>query len=81
MLASRPLRHLLLAALFLALAIAWVWESNPFSGPVLLTLTKDHGVHSSDVVAFPLAGFGMLHAARWWAQLRRRPALIPVRSR
>jgi hypothetical protein len=35
----------------LAVAAAWVLVDHPFEGPVMLTLSPDHGVHYSDVFA------------------------------
>lgn len=40
----------------MAVAAAWVFVSHPLEGPVLLTLSRDHGVHATDVLAaIPLA--------------------------
>ena len=34
-----------------AVAAAWVLVDHPLEGPVMLTLTSDHGVHYTDVLA------------------------------
>jgi hypothetical protein len=40
----------------LAIAAAWVFVSHPLEGPVVLTLSKNHGVHITDVLAIiPIA--------------------------
>ena len=49
----------------LAIAAAWVFVSHPLEGPVLLTLTRDHGVHETDALA-------ILPLALAWRSLRRQ---------
>jgi hypothetical protein len=40
----------------IAVAAAWVLIDHPLEGPVVLTLSDDHGVHLTDVLALvPLA--------------------------
>jgi hypothetical protein len=53
-----------IVAVAMAAAAAWVFVSHPLEGPVLLTLSRDHGVHATDVLAaIPLV---------WaWRQVRR----------
>ena len=38
--------------LAVVVAAAWVFVSHPLEGPVLLTLSADHGVHVTDPLAF-----------------------------
>lgn len=74
----RPLRLLLALSLVLA-GLRWVIDSNPLSGPVVMTLSASHGIHTNDwftlvlwavaaVVAFP-----SLLESRREAPLRRLP--------
>ena len=35
----------------LALAAAWVLVDHPLEGPVLVSLTNDHGIHLTDPLA------------------------------
>jgi hypothetical protein len=35
----------------IAVAAAWVLIDHPLEGPVVLTLSDDHGVHLTDVLA------------------------------
>lgn len=58
-------RDVAVVAIALAAAAAWVLVSHPLEGPVLLTLSRDHGVHATDVlIVVPLAGA--------WRSLRPR---------
>ena len=44
-------RDVAVVAVALAAAAAWVFVSHPLEGPVVLTLSRDHGVHATDVLA------------------------------
>jgi hypothetical protein len=35
----------------IAVAAAWVLIDHPLEGPVVLTLSRDHGVHLTDVLS------------------------------
>jgi hypothetical protein len=51
----RALYKLMVVAGAVAAAAAWVLVDHPYEGPVIMTLTADHGVHRSDVlVVIPL---------------------------
>lgn len=52
--------ELVLAAALLAAGVRWLWNSNPWSGPTVLTLSADHGVHLHDWLSFVL----------WWCGAR-----------
>ena len=52
---SRRGRQVLVILVALAVAAAWVFVDHPLEGPVMLTLSTDHGVHVTDVlVVVPL---------------------------
>ena len=46
--------HLLAVAILSVLTLWWVVPAHAFAGPVLLTLTRSHGVHAGDL---PSLGF------------------------
>jgi hypothetical protein len=51
----RALYKLLVVVGAIAVAVAWVLVDHPYEGPVILTLTENHGVHRGDVlVVIPL---------------------------
>ena len=46
--------ELVLAAALMAAGVRWLWNSNPWSGPTVLTLSEGHGVHLHDWLSFVL---------------------------
>jgi hypothetical protein len=58
-------RQVAVVAVALAAAAAWVLIDRPHEGRVVLTLTRDHGVHTTDVFAI----IPLLWA--WWMLARR----------
>jgi hypothetical protein len=48
---DRPLVRLALFVAAWAGALRWVWNSNEWSGPVVMQLSATHGVHLHDWVA------------------------------
>lgn len=66
-------------ALVLVLAGArWVYESNPWSGPVLVRVTLDHGVHLNDWLTPVLWYAAILLVRPHWARL---VIPLPIRLR
>jgi hypothetical protein len=66
-----------LTALTCAVAgLAWIVNSNPWSGPTLLRLSETHGVHANDWFTFALwaAGLVVVAPARLVPVLRRQAA-------
>ena len=60
------LSELMMAALLGVSGLAWVWNSNPWSGPVVWRLSAAHGVHSNDwisVIAW-VAGLALVERPR-----------------
>ena len=47
---SRRGRQVLVILVALAVAAPWVFVDHPLEGPVVLTLSTDHGVHVTDVL-------------------------------
>jgi hypothetical protein len=45
---SRHPARLTLAALLALIGLRWIVNSNPWSGPTVLTLSDSHGVHMND---------------------------------
>ena len=45
------------AAVLLAALAGWVLVPHPLEGPVVWTITDDHGVHASDLVGLPILLF------------------------
>jgi hypothetical protein len=43
-----------------AAGLRWIWNSNEWSGPVILHLSANHGVHLHDWVAPALIGLALL---------------------
>jgi hypothetical protein len=62
----RLVAHLLLAALFVAVAAWFVIPYHGFAGPVILTITPGHGVHLGDLPSVPLLAVAL------WSLLRVR---------
>ncbi|GAA1428697.1 hypothetical protein GCM10009616_08950 [Microlunatus lacustris] len=50
---KRP-RRLALAAVFLVAAVVWLPLSRAVEGPVLLSITYNHGVHAADLLSVAL---------------------------
>lgn len=62
---SRRVGNVAVVVAAVALAGAWVVVHHPLEGPVLVSLTANHGVHDSDALAIiPLA------CAWWWVRRR-----------
>ena len=80
---SRSPIRLLIALMFVAAGLRWIWNSNPLSGPVVMTLSRTHGIHSNDWLTFVLWGAAIVAALpglaqRLWVvgvQRRLQPAL------
>ena len=58
-------RQLAIVVVALAVAAAWVLVDHPLEGPVLVSLSSDHGIHLTD----PLAIIPLVWA---WRTLTRR---------
>jgi hypothetical protein len=58
--------HLLAVAALAGLSIWWIVPLHWFAGPVLVTLTANHGVHAADLAVFGFAALALrsLVAAR-----------------
>ncbi|MBI5087743.1 MAG: hypothetical protein HZB15_02425 [Actinobacteria bacterium] len=68
----------LLTALTCGVAgVAWIVNSNPWSGPTLLRLSESHGVHANDWFTFALWAVGLAFAA----PARLQPALRRLAAR
>jgi hypothetical protein len=53
---SPTFRQVVAVGAAIVVAVAWVLVDHPLEGPVLLTLSADHGVHYTDALAIvPLA--------------------------
>jgi hypothetical protein len=48
---SRRFKQVVCVVGALVVAAAWVFVDHPLEGPVVLTLSPDHGVHYSDALA------------------------------
>jgi anti-sigma-K factor RskA len=46
----RRVRQVVVVLVALAVAAAWVFVDHPLEGPVVLSLSTDHGVHLTDVL-------------------------------
>lgn len=66
---SRPLR-LSIALLLVVAGVRWIVNTNPWSGPTVLSLSTTHGVHLNDWVSFVLWAVALLVAA---PRVARRP--------
>lgn len=61
---SHVLRKVLVVIAAIAVAAAWVLVDHALEGPVVLTLSDEHGVHVTDALAIiPLAW-------AWWYAMR-----------
>jgi hypothetical protein len=56
------------AAALAAVSVLWLFVNGPMEGPVLLTITSDHGLTGADLGGFT----GLALAAFHWTVLRRR---------
>ena len=76
----RPLRLLIALGLVLA-GIRWVIDSNPLSGPVVMTLSATHGIHTNDWFTLVLWAGAVLVAVPSLLPARgaQQPRLVPVR--
>ncbi|MBI4935536.1 MAG: hypothetical protein HY828_16775 [Actinobacteria bacterium] len=53
--------RLVLTGLLLAVLAVWVLVPHPLEGPVLFSLSTDHGIHLGD-----LAGLAVALGVAWW---------------
>lgn len=60
------------AVLVFPFAVAWILFNGPLEGPVLLTLTREHGVTVSDLLSLVALGVALVALAR--------PARPPARG-
>jgi len=76
----RPLRLLIALGLVLA-GIRWVVDSNPLSGPVVMTLSATHGLHTNDWLTLVLWAGAVFVAVPSLLPTRRadQQRLVPVR--
>jgi len=63
-----PVRLLVAVALLLG-GLRWIWNSNEWSGPVLMTLSPSHGVHLNDWLTFVLWAVAFAVACPMWARM------------
>jgi hypothetical protein len=63
----RGAKRAIIAVVVLALLAAWVLIPHPLEGPVLFTISADHGVHLGDLIGVVVAGVVL-----WWFAVRRR---------
>jgi hypothetical protein len=59
----------------IAAGLRWIWNSNEWSGPVVVRLTQAHGVHLNDWVAPLLVGLAMI------VLIRPEPLARPLQLR
>jgi hypothetical protein len=53
--------RVVLTVMLLVVLTVWVLVPHPLEGPVLFTLSEDHGVHLGD-----LAGLAVAAGVAWW---------------
>ena len=73
-----PVRLLLAIALAFG-GLRWVWNSNEWSGPVLMTLNTSHGVHLNDWLSVLLWATAFSIACPMWVRMitdRARRAVV-----
>jgi hypothetical protein len=70
------------AATLYAVGLAWIINTNPWSGPELMRLSETHGVHENDWVTPAMWGAAMvtIFPARSAASFRRLQRAIVDRS-
>ena len=73
--------RLAIAALAVVAGVRWIVNSNPWSGPVLITLSPDHGVHLNDWVSFALWFVAAAVGAPALSALDAGRRALPVRTR
>jgi hypothetical protein len=74
---ARFAAHLGAAAGLVGLSAWWVFPLHSFAGPVLVSLTRTHGVHVGDLATLPflaIAGWSSISALRML-----QPAPVPAR--
>jgi hypothetical protein len=77
------LSELTMAALLAVIGLAWVWNSNPWSGPVVFRLSDAHGVHSNDWISIAawVSGLVLVERPRRAQQLAQRLTVASARSK
>ena len=76
---SRRPASLAVALVLAAFGLRWVWNSNGWSGPVVVTLTPSHGVHLHDWLTIVLWALAITTAFPVWVReltLRLRHAVL-----
>lgn len=74
----RRLARALTSLLLVAAGLRWVYDSNPWSGPVVIYFTRSHGVHLNDWLTIVLWYASILVARPQWSRL---VIPLPVRLR
>ena len=49
--------------------LRWVWNSNEWSGPVLMTLSPEHGVHLNDWLTVVMWMVAVAVACPMWVRM------------
>jgi hypothetical protein len=57
---SRHPFRIAIAATLYTLGVGWIVDTNPWSGPTLVSFTATHGVHTNDWVTFALWGVAVV---------------------
>jgi len=76
---SRHPVRLLIAAALLVAGVRWVWDSNQWSGPVLMSLDASHGVHLHDWFTVAMWAIAFAIACPMWLRVlasRARRAIV-----
>ena len=78
---SRHPVRLVLAIGLLFAGLRWIWNSNEWSGPVLMTLSPEHGVHLNDWLTVVMWILAFAIACPMWVRLPMRRARRAVVER
>jgi hypothetical protein len=75
-----PIRWILAIALVVG-GVRWVWNSNEWSGPVLMTLDSSHGVHLNDWLSIAMWMVAFAIACPIWVRMLTSMARRAVAQR
>src|SRR4051812_9670912 len=71
--------HVAAVVLLVGLSVWWVVPLHAWAGPVLLTLTRTHGVHVGDLPTLVFLAMALRSMVLAWRIAAPRPVALPAR--
>ena len=78
---TRSVGRLAVALVLLLAGLRWIVNSNPWSGPVVMSLSPTHGVHTNDWLTFALWTVSLLLACPAWVSSAATLVPLPASGR